>query len=470
MFRIGIAFACMLATAAVAQSPQLTPDQALARRLMEKAITFKSSEHHGETPKMAAWLASEFKAAGFRKTDIEIVPAATTAGLIVRYRGDGSSAKAPILFLAHMDVVEAEPADWDYDPFVLTEKGGVFYGRGLVDDKYGVVDLAQTFIRLKKEGFVPTRDLVIAFSGDEEVSMISTRALVDKLKGAEFALNTDAGGGYESADGKPPIYYIQAAEKTYATIEITAKNSGGHSSQPRADNAIYELADALEKVKAHHFPVMWNDITLKGFEADAATAEPPVAEALRRFVKKPGDQKSVKAMEKVVYINATMRTTCVATMLKGGHAENALPQTAMATVNCRIFPGVSVEDVKNELAATVANPALEFKILDEPVESPVSIPTPELVSIVTDVVKTRYPSIVVVPYMEAGGTDGLYFRKAGIPTFGVGSLFLRQDDEPNYHGKNENLRVEAFYAGLDQTMAMIKALAGEVDGANARSE
>jgi len=434
-------------------------EQAYARQLMEKAVSFKSTAQHGETPKMAAWLAGEFRAAGFAKGEIEIVPASKSVGLIVRFRGDGSSGKAPILFLGHMDAVEAERADWDHDPFVLTEKDGVFYGRGLVDNKYGVIDLTQTFIRLKKEGFVPARDLVIAFTGDEETGMATTRALAQRLIGAEFALNSDAGGGFDAPSGKTPVFYIQAAEKTYASFELTVKNSGGHSSQPRADNAIYELATALKKIETYKFPVMWNDITLRAFQVEAAGSDEETAAALRRFVEKPGDKKAVKKLSGITHINATLRTTCVATMLNGGHAENALPQSATATVNCRIFPDVAIDTVKTAIATIVENPAIEIATLKEPLESPVSVLTPEIEAATLGAVRKRRPDAVAVPYMEAGGTDGLHFRRAGIPTFAVGSLFLREADSPNYHGKNENLRTDAFYAGLDHWSDIIKALA-----------
>ena len=456
-----LALAMMLATAsgaALAASPE---DEAFAGRLMEKAVSFKSTKTHGETPKMAAWLASEFRAAGFKKEEIEIVPAGDSAGLIVRYRGDASSGASPILFLGHMDAVEADPKDWTHDPFTLTEKDGVFFGRGLVDDKYGVVDMTQTFIRLKKSGFVPTRDLIIAFSGDEETGMLTTRALAEKLKGAAFALNTDAGGGFDAPEGKTPTYFIQAAEKTYASFEMTVKNSGGHSSQPRADNAIYDLASALKKIEDHKFPVMWNDISLRSFEVEAASSDEKTAAALMRFVKKPGDKKAAKVMSENVHLNAILRTTCVATMLKGGHAENALPQTATATINCRIFPGIPVDEVKAELASVVANPSVDFLAVGEPVESPASVLTPEIEAAALKAARARYPEAVVVPYMEAGGTDGLHFRRAGIPTFAMGSLFLREDDEPNYHGMNENLRVDAFNAGLDHWSLIIRELAGK---------
>lgn len=457
------AAALVFAVPALAATEQ---EQAYARSLIEKAVEFKSTEQHGETRDFAEYLANEFRSAGFDARDVEIVPAGPSVGLVVRYRGDGSSGRAPILFLGHMDAVEADPKDWTHDPFRLTEENGVFYGRGLVDNKYGVIDLTQTFVRLKKAGFMPTRDLVIAFSGDEETGMLTTRALAEKLKGAEFALNSDAGGGFEAGDGKSGVYYIQAAEKTYATFEMTVRNKGGHSSQPRADNAIYDLARALEKIEAYEFPVMWNDITLKSFEIDAMSADDETAAALRRFIAKPGDQKAVKTLSKSTHINSVLRTTCVATMLKAGHAENALPQAATATVNCRIFPGVAVADVKEALMRAVDNAEIEFTTLNDPVESPASVLTPEIETAALSAVRTRYPDAVAIPYMEAGGTDGLHFRRAGIPTFAIGSLFLRDGDEPNYHGMNENLRAEAFYAGLDHWTHIIKALAGPADAAD----
>lgn len=456
-----IALAAALAAISSSAFAATAEEEAYARFLMEKAISVKSTEEHGETRKLAEFLAGEFRKAGFAAADIEIVPAGKSVGLTVRYRGDGSSGAAPILFLGHMDVVEADPKDWTYDPFTLTEKDGLLHGRGVVDNKYGVVDLTQTFIRLKKSGFVPTRDLIIAFSGDEETGMETTRALVEKLKGAAYALNSDAGGGFDAGEGKTSVYYIQAAEKTYATFEVTVKNSGGHSSQPREDNAIYELGDALKKIQQFRFPVMWNDITLRSFAVDAETADEETAAALRRFVEKPGDKKALKTLEKQTGLNSVLRTTCVATMLKAGHAENALPQTATATVNCRIFPGVAVSDVQAELARVVENDAIEFVTLDDPVESPASTLTPEIEAAVLNALKTRYPNIVAVPYMEAGGTDGLHFRRAGIPTFAIGSLFLREGDEPNYHGMNENLRVDAFNGGLDHWSLIIKELAGK---------
>ncbi|MEQ8935041.1 MAG: M20/M25/M40 family metallo-hydrolase [Amphiplicatus sp.] len=458
-FLAGTAMAAMLAAGAAAAD--LTAEEIQAREMFRTLVSFKTAEGHGEVPKMAAYLAKEFKIAGFADADIEIIPTGETAGMVVRYRGDRSSEAKPILFLAHMDVVDALPGDWDFDPWTLTEKDGRFYGRGTVDNKYGVLTLAQAFIGLKKEGFQPTRDLIIVFTGDEETGMATTRMLAEKFKDAEYALNGDAGGGFTPmGEDKATAYYIQAAEKIYATFEVTAKNDGGHSSAPRPDNAIYDLASALKKIEAHSFPVMWNDVTLKEMAASSEVETGEVAAALKAFVKKPGDKKAAKTLLGVDYLTNGLRTTCVATMLKAGHAENALPQTATATVNCRIFPGVSVDDVKAELARVVENPALEFATLGDPVESPASIPTPELEAAVLVAARAQAPVAQVISYMEAGGTDGMHFRRAGVPTFGVGPMFTTDDDVTGIHGKNESMATDVFYNGLKHWPALIRELAG----------
>ncbi|MDZ7627049.1 MAG: M20/M25/M40 family metallo-hydrolase [Parvularculaceae bacterium] len=431
-----------------------------ARAMLETLIAFPTVAGRGAVPKMAGYLAGELIEAGFDAGDIEIMTVGDSAALVARYRGAPDSAKKPVLFLAHMDVVEARREDWDHDPFALTEKDGVFYGRGVVDNKYGVLTLTQTFMRLKRDGFVPDRDLILAFSGDEETGMLTTRALASRLKEAAFAVNSDAGGGYRPADGSPGAYGLQAAEKTYATFEVTARNDGGHSSQPRADNAIYDLATALKRVEAHKFPPRWNAVSLEAFKAIAPSLAPDLRDAVERFVEKPGDARALKAMSKDAGLDRDLRTTCVATMLRAGHAENALPQSATATVNCRIFPGDKVEDVKATLMSVMANGNLEIATLGEPLESPVSAVPPEVTAAIAEVIKVRAPGAAISPYLEAGGTDGLHFRRAGVPTVGAGPIFSLEGDEYNYHGKNERLPAARFYEGLDHFMIFIKALAG----------
>lgn len=463
------ALAAALATLAAPAFAATPEEGAYARELFAKVIAMRTAEGQGQVPAMAKYLAGELKKAGFKKEDIHIVPQGETAGFVVRYRGDGSSGKKPILFLAHMDVVDARPEDWELNPFELTEKDGYFFGRGVIDNKYGVTNLTQTFIRLKKEGFTPTRDLVLVFSGDEETGMETTKMLAfdrKDLTDAEFALNSDAGGGMLSPDGKPVAYGVQAAEKTFATFEVTARNQGGHSSQPRKDNAIYDLAHALAKIETLEFPVMSNAITLADFAATGAALGGEQGAAMVAFARDPKDRKAQKVLASDPGNNAQMRTTCVATMLAAGHAENALPQRATATVNCRIFPGVEIETVRAALAEAVANPALDVKTVGEPSASPVSEMRDDVTAAVTKAVHARYPGIGVGAYQESGGTDGKQFRAAGVPTLAVSGIFMKPADM-FAHGLNERLPVASFYDGLDHWMIIMKELAGPKEGSAA---
>jgi acetylornithine deacetylase/succinyl-diaminopimelate desuccinylase-like protein len=443
---------------ASAASPE---EQAAAREMFARIISMRTSKGNGQVPAMAAYLAGELRKAGFSGDDIYILPKDETAALVVRYRGDASSGKKPILFLAHMDVVDARPEDWELNPFELTEKDGYFFGRGVTDNKYGVLNLTQTFIRLKKEGFTPSRDLVMAFTGDEETGMVTTKMLAydrKDLTDAEFALNSDAGGGMLSSEGKPVGYGVQAAEKTYATFEITARNQGGHSSQPRKDNAIYDLARALDRIEKLEFPVMSNAITLADFAATGPALGGELGEAMTAFAKNPKDKKAAKVLAGDPGTLGQTRTTCVATMLNAGHAENALPQRATATVNCRIFPGVEVETVKTTLAAAIDNPALEITTLDDPSPSPASEMRDDVTAALSKAVHARFADLSIGAYQESGGTDGKHFRGAGVPTLAMSAIFMKSDDM-FAHGLNERLPVNSFYGGLDHWMIIVKELA-----------
>lgn len=457
-----LTFAACVAAMTAAATAATPEEQAAARDMFATIISMRTSKGHGEVPKMAAYLAGELKKAGFTEEDIHILPKDETAALVVRYRGDGSAGKKPILFLAHMDVVDARPEDWELNPFELTEKDGYFFGRGVDDNKYGVMSLTQTFMRLKKEGFTPTRDLVLAFSGDEESGMLTTRMMAydrKDLTDAEFAINSDAGGGEISPDGRAVAFGVQAAEKTFATFDITAKNPGGHSSRPRKDNAIYDIAHALEKIEAYEFPVMWNDITLSSFAQTGAALGGETGEAMVAFSENPKNRKAQKILAADPATVGQTRTTCVATMLNAGHAENALPQTATATVNCRIFPGMLVEDVKSRLAEAIGNPALEIGVRGEPTVSPISEMRADVTAALSKAVHARYPGLPIGAYMESGGTDGMHFRKAGVPTLAMSPIFMKSGDM-FAHGLNERLPVASFYDGLDHFMIIIKELAG----------
>lgn len=427
-----------------------------------KIISIETVKGKGNVPEMAEYLAKQFRSAGFSGKDIHIIEKNNTASLIVSYKGNGAANKKPILLIGHMDVVSALPEDWERPPFELTKDDTYFYGRGTIDNKLGVAMVSSTFIRLKKEGFIPTRDLIIAFSGDEETDMITTRMLANdtpELSKAEFALNSDAGGGNLRADGKAIAYLVQAAEKTYATFELTVRNPGGHSSRPRADNAIYDLAAALKNIQTHQFPVMHSEMTLNFFRKTGQQFGGELGDAMIRFADNPTDKEAAARIATEPSYVGTTRTTCIATMLRAGHAENALPQSATATVNCRIFPGISVEQVKQELQTTVNNETIEFIVLGSPVESPISPLRDDVMAAVKKAVDPRYPNITIMGYMESGGTDGMHFRSAGIPTWAMSSVFM-DPNEMFAHGLNERLPIKTFYEGLDHWSVILKELAG----------
>jgi acetylornithine deacetylase/succinyl-diaminopimelate desuccinylase-like protein len=464
------AFAASLSLSAGAADPARSADERKAREIYAKIISIPSQLGNAKVPEVAEYLAGEFRAAGFPADDIHIVPfkgdGDQTASLVVRYRskeggGNGKRGK-PIVVMAHMDVVAAKREDWERDPYTLVEENGYFFGRGTFDDKQGVAALSATFIRLKGEKFVPTRDLIIYFSGDEETAQGSTadvahnhRELID----AEFALNADAGAGPLDDNGKALFFSYQTAEKTYADFTLTARNPGGHSSLPRPDNAIYELADALVKVRAYKFPVMWNDTTVAFFKGSGLAHKDALGAALTKYAANPGDADAVSVIEKEPSMVGSLRTTCVATMLSGGHAENALPQRATANVNCRIFPGVKPDDVLATLQGVVGRD-IDVKYKGTPQYSDASPLRADVDKAVTRAVHMIHPGIPVFPFQEPGATDGLVFRSIGIPTYGVDANFM-PPKETFTHGLNERLLVKSFYDSLTFWHALLTDLAGQ---------
>ena len=453
-------FACGFTSAASAQAPS-EAQRTQAREIYQRIIAFDTSVEGAQTPAMAAYLAGLFRAAGFPAEDVHVLPLNGTASLVVRYRGNGAGGR-PIVLLAHMDVVPALRSDWERDPFTLVEENNFFFGRGTIDNKGGIAHLTSTFLALRAEGFVPTRDLILWFSGDEETSGATTENLLaqhrELLGDAEFALNSDAGGGQLDGNNRGIAYVVQTAEKTYASFTFTARNPGGHSSQPRDDNAIYDLGDALARLRAFQFPVMWNDTTIESFRNAASVFSGPEGAALRRFSEHPGDRVAARTLARNVSLSSMMRTTCVATMLTGGHAENALPQSASATVNCRIFPGVPVADVLSELRA-IAGSKVSVEPLGPSNFSDASPLRADVMQAAARAVHTSYPNAVISPYMSAGATDGLFFRAAGIPTYGVGAIFIGDSDD-FAHGLNERVPVDSFYNGLTHWRLMLTNLAG----------
>lgn len=443
------------------------PYQNQALEIYRKLISYRTAAGHGQVPIMAEYLANQFIQGGFSKDDVNVLPFKSsegedTAGLVVRYRGDGSANKKPILLIAHMDIVEALPKDWQRDPYTLIEEDGYFFGRGTLDNKMGVTTLTTIFLRLKAEKFIPTRDLIIAFTGDEETAMLTTELLVTQhreLTDAEFALNSDDGGGGLDSEHNPTSFWMSAAEKTYASFELTIRNPGGHSSTPRSDNAIYELADALKKVQEYRFPVRYNDITLSFFAASAKAESGELSQAMSKFAKDPSNQEAIDYLyQKPSYVGIT-RTTCVATMLNAGHAENALPQSATATINCRVFPGIKPGEIKSVLQS-VAGENVEVEMLEKPLASPASDLRKDVTRAVTKAVRSRYPNVPVIPAMVPWGTDGKVLRANGIPTYGVSGMFIR-DEDAFAHGLNERMPVKSFFSALEHWYIILHELTGK---------
>src|SRR5688572_22295329 len=419
----------LLAAATANVCAQDAPHERKAREVYAHVVGLRTAAGHAQTAKMVDYLAGVLVEGGVPRERLARLEAGGETAMLVKVAG--LSKARPILFSAHMDVVDARPEEWTRDPFTLVEENGQFYGRGTMDNKAGVTALVTTILRFAAEGLQPQRTLVFAFVGDEETDMHTTRAIAahEWVRGAEFAINTDAGGGIlEDASGKPLVYLVQGAEKTYATYELTVRNPGGHSSRPRADNAIYELARALGKVEAYRFPVMSNELT-RAYLGTVGRAQPgEIGAALTAFSKDPADAAAIEAISRSPEFVGTTRTTCVATKLEGGHAENALPQTAKALVNCRIFPGVEVEAVRAELATAIGNPAVGIETLGTPEASPVSEMRDDVMAAITQEVHARHPGVPVVPYLESGGTDGKIYRKAGIPTYASSGMFAKPSE------------------------------------------
>jgi acetylornithine deacetylase/succinyl-diaminopimelate desuccinylase-like protein len=439
--RLLIAACIVLAAAWVPAARSDTAQQAMPETMamLRHAIAAQTVEGKDQVPAFAQYLAGKLESAGFAKSDIEIIPVEHTAALVVHYRGSDKSLK-PILLSAHMDVVAANPKDWKRDPFKLIEENGYLYGRGVADMKTNVIALIETFMRFKREHYVPKRSMIMVFSGDEETDMASTRELAKRYHDAEFLLNADAGGGTLNAQGKPVVYEIQAAEKTYADFKLTVTSAGGHSSEPDVPkNAIYRLAKALERVAAYQFPVQHSEITLASLKATGEHNTGPIAEAMRAFAANPNDAKAAATLSADPAYVGQIRTTCVATMLDGGHALNALPQRADANINCRIFPGTHVAAVQATLAKVINDPSVKITVRPPPpVESPASPLRKDVVDAVNAVVHQRYPGLDIVPGMSAGASDSMYFRNAGVPSYGVDPSFSKPNDT-FAHGLNEKL-------------------------------
>jgi acetylornithine deacetylase/succinyl-diaminopimelate desuccinylase-like protein len=457
---IGLGVASISSLTPAATSPKVNAAlHAEALEILRKSIGFRTVKGGGQVPLYAEYLKGVLVASGFAPEDIRIEPVGTTALLIARYRGSGSSRK-PIVVNGHMDVVEANPQDWKRDPFTAVVENGYVFGRGAVDNKFDISMAMATLANLKRSGWKPGRDILLALSGDEETEMESTRKLAQEIKGAELVLNTDAGGGLLSEEGKPIVYSIQAAEKVYADFTLTVTDPGGHSSRPGKANAINQLARALGRIATYEFPAMQNEITRAYFKASARNAAGPVAEAMTRFVADPTDAKAIATLSAEREYIGQVRTTCVATEIAGGHAPNALPQRATANVNCRIFPGTSKDSVRATLAKVADDPGVEISDREgsTSVEGQPSPLRPDVIAGVTKAVHARYPGLTIVPNMSAGATDSMYFRALGIPSYGTSGLFMKAADDFS-HGLNERAPVAAIDGALAHWDRLLRELA-----------
>ncbi len=434
------------------------PDQQLAREIYKQLIEIKSGYTTGETTPAAEAMAERLKSAGFPDSDIFIggvIP--KKANLVARYHGAGGG--KPLLLLAHTDVVEAKREDWSTDPFQFIERDGYFYGRGTSDDKAQAAVWVETLMRLKREGFKPDRDIIVALTADEEGGgpyngvdwLVKThRDLID----AELCLNE--GGWGEELNGKRISNDVQVSEKYVVNFRLEVHNKGGHSSLPVADNAIYHLAGALDRLSRFGFPLKTNDVTRAYFREMANLQTAPLHEQMKKAA-----EGSVDAMQQVAAgspaWNSMLRTTCVATMLEGGHARNALPQLAAANVNCRVLPDDSLEYVQTTLNKVFADDQVQMKVVGDVVRGPSSPLNPELMHTIGRITDTLWPGVPVVPMMVPGATDGLYLRVAGIPTYGVQGFFFDRSDM-RMHGRDERMPVKSFYEGQTFLYDLVKAL------------
>jgi acetylornithine deacetylase/succinyl-diaminopimelate desuccinylase-like protein len=437
-------------------------DRELSREVFRELIELDTSQSAGDMLKAARAMAKRLLAAGLPEADVRVFETAPKRGnLVARLRGTGK--KKPLLLLAHIDVVEAKREDWSTDPFKLSEKDGYFYGRGTSDDKYMAASFVSNLMRYRREGYRPDRDIILALTTDEEISdqhHYGINWLIEKqrpLIEAEFALNE--GGGVGVIDGKPSWNSLQTTEKLYQTFFLEVKDPGGHSSQPRKENAIYTLAAGLGRLAAFAFPVELNATTRLYFERMASIEKTPLAEDMRAVLATRPDPAAIERLSAKPPYNAQLRTTCVATQLQAGHAENALPQLARATVNCRILPGQTVEAVQKTLSQVLASDQIQVIPKERDTPSDPSALNPELTTAIEKLTAKYWPGISMLPTMSAGATDSRFLRNAGIPSYGHSGL-AQDVFDVRAHGKDERIPVASFYEGQRYLYDLVKVLAG----------
>jgi acetylornithine deacetylase/succinyl-diaminopimelate desuccinylase-like protein len=455
--------AILIATsaAAAAQPSANAQDRARERRLFEQIVEIPTvAGRPAEFRRLTTLLTSEFRKAGITK--VVVKDHDNTQTLIARWPAARPSGKKPILLLAHMDVVEAKASDWKNPPFEFREEGGYYLGRGTADNKGELTGIVLALQELKRQGFQPSRDIIVLFTGDEETMMHSVRRASTEwrdLIDAEYALNFDGGGGSVYTDGRVRGFSLQIAEKTYADYKLTATNRGGHSSAPRPDNAIYALAGALKAIEGHRFEPMINDATRAQATQAAALDQGSYGELLKRYLADPTEREAADLVE--ANNPGSTRTRCVATMISGGHAPNALPQMADANVNCRIFPGVKIEAVRQQLQA-LAGPDVKVQVVagSTTPETAASPLRDDIVSAYRAALATRFKDAPIVPSQSAGATDGSYLRAIGMPVYGINGAWGIVGEKSGAHGLDEKMLIEGFHGQVPITVELLRRLAG----------
>ena len=453
---------------AQARTPIYTPGalnqhQQLAHDIYKELIEIKTGVTTGNITTAAVAMAKRFREAGVPESDIFVGgPRPEKHNVVARVRGR-STGRRPLLLLAHLDVVEALKSDWspDLDPFVFTERDGYYYGRGTADDKAMASIFVANLFRLKREGWTPDRDVIIALTADEESGPANgvDWLVTNHPELVDAALVINEGGGGVLRDGKPLFNGVQASETITTNFTLRATNRGGHSSVPRADNAITSLADALAKVGRHNFPVKLNEVTREFFSKTADLETPAMGRAMKALVANPNDPAAAAVIADPRY-SAMLRTTCVATMLSGGHATNALPQLAEANINCRIYPTETAAEVRDALERVVADTAVQVIIKTQRPGTPASPLAPEVMGPVTQITHEMWGNIPVIPTMSTGATDSRFFRARGVPAFGVSGLFSDPSVDARAHGRDERMSVKSYYEGQEFLYRLTKALAG----------
>jgi acetylornithine deacetylase/succinyl-diaminopimelate desuccinylase-like protein len=464
----------LLATAALVLTSPAFADQwhDKARAMLEHAVNTPTVIGRTKVPELAAYFADQFRAGGWPEADIHVMPYETkgsgvdnTAALIVRWRAEGHPAQKPIMLMGHMDVVEAKPEDWKAsDPFKFTEKSGYYYGRGTIDMKDGDVAVITSLLKLKASGFKPKRDIIVFFTGDEETNGIGAELGVTKwhdMLDVEYGLNADGGGGALRPDGSLIGFTMQSAEKTFAGYTFTVRNRGGHSSKPRPDNAIYQLAGALKKLESYRFTPEMNETTRAYFTERQKSEKGPLGDAMRAWLTNSNDGKAADFIEADERELALTRTRCVATRLFAGHADNALPQLATAMINCRIMPGTSPDATKAELEHIISDPGVVVTRNDTNAASLASPLRPDVMRAFSGAVRTRWPNASISPEMSTGASDGRPFRVAGIPVYGANGSYIVVPDDMRAHGRDERLPVTALDDDVRHWEFMLRALAGK---------